>query len=542
MIHSIIALIVLSLSTLVYSLPIPHAELQPNSIPVLPGSNFNFAATFSNVGSGFGFGPVVDILAPSVVTLNPVTTPFSITPYTYTFTSTTCVPHPYVKVFSGSPPSICGQNGTTYYSYKIPYLSLGSTAPPIIVSMSGSVSTLANFIPYTITSRGAFIYSDYTSETVFVDGSVETFGVISNQNLTLSVDNVLTQFLFDTEVLNVDPTEYHHCTWTSFFFNGSAAYNGSLTINIPCGIHVDYSNVSLSSYISLVPPLGNPYANSTLSITWPDGSNLTTANVEFPFFYDGMFYNSTSGLNETCPGNGPGTLAPLSWAYALQWAYYDANCNCIKFKTAGDTKTITPTPYSIDEKIITDPSILPGTTADQNLYISISLGQCYNFVEVIKTIPDGIDVIATHPLNASITFKPGTPYNISQFTISLIGAPSSIITATINSLNETVVSLNMTELIIANPVLLNPLLANGTYAFKGFLEVYLDVQGDIKDKFMDGSNINHGQPFTFNATTRVAVYDCSTPTASPTSLVQTVTDINTIKYVKNQPHVTDTVF
>ncbi len=140
------------------------------------GENVNFTVTFDNPDpTDPGYGPLIDLIIPrngadGEQNTNPPLDGLSFVNATYlgvdvartvlTFPGSggvTCVDHPYMVDNTGSPAQVCGDAGDTFVALRLPFGSFTPAQPPLVVTITASMSNLADLnIPLTIRARGGY--------------------------------------------------------------------------------------------------------------------------------------------------------------------------------------------------------------------------------------------------------------------------------------------------------------------------------------------------------------------------------------------------
>ncbi len=159
------------------------------------GSSLAFDATFDNTGSSTGYGPFIDLVFPvngadgAAGTDTPDGLSFvsatylgaSLTTVIQTFPNDGgglgCVDHPYARDTSGAFLQVCGTTGDRLVVVLLPFGSVTPTQPPMVVSVSASMSNLADLgTPLTVHARAGFRFGetpldDWCCDAVIVSSS-----------------------------------------------------------------------------------------------------------------------------------------------------------------------------------------------------------------------------------------------------------------------------------------------------------------------------------------------------------------------------------
>jgi len=155
--------------------PIPEATLAVPTETLLGEDLANFTVTFDNTGDAPGYGPFIDMVfpvngmdgnagadTPDGVTFNSATFLGSPVDSTELFFPDDggglgCVDHPFAVDASHTPFQVCGTTGDSLVVLRLPFGSIVPTQPAIVVSVSASLSDLADLgMPLAIAARAGF--------------------------------------------------------------------------------------------------------------------------------------------------------------------------------------------------------------------------------------------------------------------------------------------------------------------------------------------------------------------------------------------------
>ncbi len=138
---------------------------------VFLGEDFTFEVLFENNGDAPGYGPFVDVIFPvtgqdgddGIDFVSATYAGASIELVAQTFpddgTGSGCVDHPWLRDSTGAYVQVCGTAGDKLVSFRLPFGSFVPGQPPAAISITASLSNLADISPaLTLKARGGYMY------------------------------------------------------------------------------------------------------------------------------------------------------------------------------------------------------------------------------------------------------------------------------------------------------------------------------------------------------------------------------------------------
>ncbi|RJP53207.1 MAG: sortase [Anaerolineaceae bacterium] len=152
----------------------PLTDIPPSTLLDVPaeafiGENVTFTVTFDNTDTVPGYGPLIDLIIPTngpdgapdpdgLTFLDATYLGIALEKTVITVPGSGCVTHPYMVDSSGASIQICSLTpGDTFVALRLPFGSFTPDQPPLDVTISTSMSNLADLgTPLTIQARGGY--------------------------------------------------------------------------------------------------------------------------------------------------------------------------------------------------------------------------------------------------------------------------------------------------------------------------------------------------------------------------------------------------
>ncbi|NWG06499.1 MAG: sortase [Chloroflexi bacterium] len=400
---------------------------------VMLGENFTFTATFANTSgtpTDVGYGPFIDIVLPAngadgngnqnppldgISFINATYLGAAVTSTVLTFpgsgAANTCVDHPYaVAPVTGAPLQVCGAPGDTLVVLQLPFGSFVPGQPPVVVTITASVSNLADVgTPLTIRARGGYQYGATPTNDwccVPVDATILSH---PNTNSTTWPGSPATPRLFTIsksydgpeDETATGPNFPHTYTVTVDIANGQTLTNLDVTDTLP-------NNMQFIAFVGSTPASSDV---STPSTSTPGGvltrrfASVTgttgTADATMTFsFYISQFDSGGASVLDPVTGT-PATSVNEAQATAT-WTPLDSRDAATPVNGVCTSPCHTLTDRSIATQksvaVVTDTSpagVSPGDVLEYTLAFQVSDFFAFDAVILTDTISDGQRVDVT---------------------------------------------------------------------------------------------------------------------------------------------------
>ena len=299
------------------------------------GSNINFSVAFDNTSAAdAGYGPFIDLIMPKNGADGATSSPQdgltfggatylgqTVVSTVLTFpsgTAPTCVAHPYAVNTSGAPLQVCGSPGDQLVVLQLPFGSFTPTQPPAAISVSASLSNLADLgTPLPIKARAGFQFGNTPLNDYATDPSiVSADGANPNSATWTNVSNVTPTLITLNKTYNgpedetaTGPNFPRQYTIKVDVADGQTVTNLDVADLLP-------NNLAFLSVISTSPAGGTVTQtpavgaaanapNNQLAVRFPTvtGATGTDASVTFSFFVPRVDANGSPVISPTTGGS-----------------------------------------------------------------------------------------------------------------------------------------------------------------------------------------------------------------------------------------------
>jgi hypothetical protein len=367
--------------------PLPLVDALPLAMPavtitsglpdtVFIGEPIDFTMSFDNNGTSEGYGPFIDIIFPlngadgaqntnppldGITYLNAtyLGVPLNVTQLTFPGSGgVTCVLHPYAVDTAGAPLQVCGNAGDVLVVIELPFGSFVVDQPAVNVSISASLSQLADLgTPLTFQMRGGYRFgatpiNDYTTDPSIVSGWVSD-----------SITPILIEL---TKIYNgpEDETATGPNFPRSYTIQVDIANNQTVT-NLDVIDALDFNQ----EYLGYLNALPAPNVAVDQPVT-PGAQNPPNNDLD-------VLYNSvTGGLGSNDASLDVQFFIPLYDAnsgYVLPPATGDDALSCNNARAVGDWTPIDPRDVGGTDNAVADPAGCEHQLEDQSIAIQKSV-------------------------------------------------------------------------------------------------------------------------------------------------------------------------
>jgi len=287
--------------------PVPASALAvANATTALPatnmlGQNFTFTTSFNNAGTTVGYSPFVDLILPvtgadgagvaiddGIDFVSATYLGVPVTNYQLTFPVSgagcsfgqTPVNHPLAVTNAGVPTTVCGTPGDKLVVLALPFGSFVPTQPAAPISVTASLSALADVgTPLTIQSRAGFRFGNTPLNDFTTDPSI--LSAFSNNSTTPVIFSIAKAYIGPEDETTTGPNFVRQYTVTANIADGQTITALRLQDFLPNNLAFVSVNATspAGAVVNLTPTVGSPAnsPNNELRVTWPSVTGTTSA-------------------------------------------------------------------------------------------------------------------------------------------------------------------------------------------------------------------------------------------------------------------------